>query len=45
MQDLKALRSATAVGGELCLEVKGWWLMHLIDRAPPGEGEVQVRDP
>ena len=39
----RALRTASAPDGELCLEVKGWWLMHLLDRAPPGEGQVQVR--
>jgi len=39
----RALRAASAADGELCLEVKGWWLMHLLDRAPPGDGQVQVR--
>ena len=37
------MRAAFAADGELCLEVKHWWLMHLLERAPPGEGEVQVR--
>ena len=40
----RALRAASAADGELCLEVKGWWLMHLLDRVPPGDGQVQVRD-